>query len=131
MAAAKVKSRASPRDASPLDADMGGKIRKRRLEIGMSQTTLGESLGVSFQQIQKYEKGTNRASAGRLAAIAKVLDVSMDYFYGKTKPMKHKPSFNDLDPMAERALRAYARIESQQLRRQLVHLAEALAGEGR
>ncbi len=64
-----------------IDAHIGSRLRLRRLMLSMSQEALGESLSVTFQQIQKYEKGTNRISASRLFYIASILDVPMSYFF--------------------------------------------------
>src|SRR4051795_8296778 len=69
------------RRGDPRDAEIGKRIRARRLERGLSQTELGQRLGVTFQQIQKYEKGANRVGAGRLQRIAEVLDVPITFFY--------------------------------------------------
>jgi DNA-binding XRE family transcriptional regulator len=67
-----------------VDAHVGLKIRERRKELGFSQTALAEKVGVSFQQVQKYEKGVNRVGASRLAALAKVLEVPIDFFFPST-----------------------------------------------
>ena len=64
-----------------IDAHVGGRIRLRRMTLNMAQEKLGDTLGVSFQQIQKYEKGTNRVGASRLQAIAQALDVPVSYFF--------------------------------------------------
>jgi transcriptional regulator with XRE-family HTH domain len=61
---------------------MGKRIRLRRVEIGMSQSDLGDELGVSFQQVQKYEKGVNRVGANRLHQIANALKTDVNFFYG-------------------------------------------------
>ncbi|WP_375647810.1 MULTISPECIES: helix-turn-helix domain-containing protein [unclassified Bartonella] len=63
------------------DVSVGEKIRYRRKYMGISQTELGKKLGVSFQQIQKYENGSNRVGAGRLQEIANILDVHISFFY--------------------------------------------------
>jgi len=68
------------------DIQIGERIRIRRRQLGMSQTDLAERLGVSFQQVQKYENGTNRVSAGRLPHLAGALDVQVGYFYAMTTP---------------------------------------------
>ncbi len=68
------------RSAGKADTDMGRLIRIRRLELKISQAVLGDQLGVSFQQVQKYEKGVNRISASRLEEIAGILDVPVTYF---------------------------------------------------
>ena len=70
---------------NPIDIHVGSRIRLRRTMLGMSQEKLGESLGITFQQIQKYEKGTNRVGASRLAVIATTLNVSPAYFFPDAK----------------------------------------------
>jgi transcriptional regulator with XRE-family HTH domain len=69
------------RKAQPVDVHVGKRIRMRRSLLGISQEKLAESVGVTFQQIQKYERGTNRISASRLHQLAQTLDVPIDYFY--------------------------------------------------
>ena len=73
----------SKTNKSPDDADLavGQRIRSQRLMLGLSQTELGKELGISFQQIQKYEKGTNRVSAGRLLHIAQLFEMPVTFFY--------------------------------------------------
>ncbi|MCB1490706.1 MAG: helix-turn-helix transcriptional regulator, partial [Rhodobiaceae bacterium] len=66
---------------NPIDIHVGSRVRLRRLLLGMSQERLGEQLGLTFQQVQKYEKGTNRIGASRLEAIARFLDVQVSYFF--------------------------------------------------
>jgi len=66
---------------NPVDVHVGNRIRMRRMLAGMSQEKLGERLGLTFQQVQKYEKGTNRVSASRLFHVAHVLGVPVQYFY--------------------------------------------------
>ena len=65
----------------PVDVHVGGRVRLRRMLLGMSQDRLGEALGLTFQQVQKYEKGVNRIGASRIFEIAKILDVPIQYFY--------------------------------------------------
>jgi transcriptional regulator with XRE-family HTH domain len=67
--------------ANPIDGQVGSRVRIRRMLIGMSQEKLGDLLGLTFQQVQKYEKGINRIGAGRLFEIARILDVPIDFFY--------------------------------------------------
>jgi transcriptional regulator with XRE-family HTH domain len=67
--------------ANPVDAQVGSRVRLRRMLIGMSQERLGELLGLTFQQVQKYEKGVNRIGAGRLFDVSRILGVPIDYFY--------------------------------------------------
>ena len=69
------------KQANPIDAQVGNRVRLRRMLIGMSQERLGELLGLTFQQVQKYEKGVNRIGAGRLFEVARILGVPIDYFY--------------------------------------------------
>jgi transcriptional regulator with XRE-family HTH domain len=71
----------SPKAPGALDRYVGTRVRQRRLEVGMSQEKLGEALGITFQQVQKYEKGTNRVSVSRLHQIAESLGVPLSYFY--------------------------------------------------
>src|SRR5713226_8806909 len=76
------------KQANPIDAQVGNRVRLRRMLIGMSQERLGEMLGLTFQQVQKYEKGINRIGAGRLFEVASILGVPISFFYedvnGKT-----------------------------------------------
>ena len=69
------------KSATPMDALVGSRLRTRRKQLRISQEKLGKEVGVSFQQVQKYENGTNRIGAGRLAEISKVLDVPVAYFF--------------------------------------------------
>jgi transcriptional regulator with XRE-family HTH domain len=72
---------ANKKKPNPIDIHVGSRIRLRRNMLGMSQEKLGEGLGITFQQIQKYEKGTNRVGASRLQAISSVLGVPVSYFF--------------------------------------------------
>lgn len=69
------------REVNPVDRNVGKILKKRRIELGMSQQAIGERLGLSFQQVQKYESGANRVSASRLYDISKSLDVEISYFF--------------------------------------------------
>ena len=73
------------RDPNFVDRHVGNRVRMRRLLVGMSQEKLGELLGITFQQVQKYEKGSNRVSASRLYQISRVLGVNVQYFYDELK----------------------------------------------
>ena len=73
--------RTSPREPQAVDLQVAARVREKRRELGMSQVALGEALGVTFQQVQKYESGTNRLSAGRLFEIANLFDVEFSYFF--------------------------------------------------
>ncbi|UNF38610.1 helix-turn-helix domain-containing protein [Bartonella krasnovii] len=78
-----------------IDLLVGKKIRLRRKRLGMSQTTLGNALGISFQQIQKYENGLNRVSSGRLMEISDILDVPISFFYADIMPKQQPPYHHD------------------------------------
>src|SRR5579871_368828 len=79
--AAKTTSAMPKKQANPIDVQVGNRVRIRRMLIGMSQEKLGDLLGLTFQQVQKYEKGVNRIGAGRLFEIARILGVPIDFFY--------------------------------------------------
>jgi len=117
-----------------LDIKVGIKVRALRLERQMSQEKLGDALGLTFQQVQKYEKGTNRISAGRLQRIAAILEVPVSVFFADTKPSSAgaESLFDLVDTSsALRLLRAYSRIPSPALKRALTALAEEIAGGSR
>jgi transcriptional regulator with XRE-family HTH domain len=124
LAAAKFK----PRSSGKPEIEMGKKIRLRRVEQRISQSDLGEKLGISFQQVQKYEKGVNRVGAIHLQQIATALEVSVTFFYegdGKTKEVE---SLLFLDStFSLRLLRAYSKIQDQAIQRHMVSLMEAVA----
>src|SRR5579862_9896647 len=69
------------KQTNPIDVLVGSRVRIRRMLVGMSQERLGDLLGLTFQQVQKYEKGVNRIGAGRLFEVARILGVPIDYFY--------------------------------------------------
>jgi transcriptional regulator with XRE-family HTH domain len=77
----KAKRKTSPRSSGAVDKYIGARMRERRLALSMSQERLGKELGVSFQQIQKYESGVNRVSAARLFEICKALKVSLSWMF--------------------------------------------------
>ncbi len=126
---------------SPVDLHVGRRVRMRRTLLGMSQTTLGESIGLTFQQVQKYERGANRVGSSRLYDLARVLDVSIRYFFddmpaavaassptlrgGRAK----KPPSYEPDPMAKREtlelVRAHYKISDPKIRKRLFELAKA------
>ncbi|HZH52993.1 MAG TPA: helix-turn-helix transcriptional regulator [Microvirga sp.] len=120
---------------SPSDADrhIGMRIRVRRISIGMSQERLGDILGLTFQQIQKYEKGMNRVGAGRLVDIAAALGVSVGYFFeGYAKAGASDGPGDDLQPpigtLNSLAMaRAFARIGDPAMRKKLVAMVESIA----
>ncbi len=129
----------------PMDIHAGSKLRARRLLLGMSQEALGNKVGVTFQQVQKYERGTNRLSVSRVYEMSKALEVPVDYFFdGFSENAKHaQPGFSDNDQdgfEAENAseadlmsrretiklVRAYYAIKDESLRKQVLSMARAL-----
>ena len=119
------------RRRDPEDLEIGQKIRALRVAKGVSQTTLADGLGLTFQQVQKYEKGVNRVSAGRLQKIAGMLDTPITFFYGesgaRTKKQHEDGGLALIQSQgAMRLLRAYAEISSGATKHALVLLAEAL-----
>lgn len=117
--------------ASEVDRLVGDRIRRRRILMGLTQDQLGESLGISYQQIQKYETGANRVSAGRLYLIANRLDVSPGWFFD---PVKSDASSDDFDELGSSRLlmefvRSFARIKDERLKSVLVSLVRAMADE--
>jgi transcriptional regulator with XRE-family HTH domain len=119
----------------PIDVEVGGKIKARRRLVGMSQDTLAARLGVTFQQIQKYEKGSNRVSSSRLAMIAETFGVPPAYFFpGSTVDPDQAVvavapelvSFIETNEGRDLNV-AFARISSKTMRRKVVGLVTALA----
>jgi transcriptional regulator with XRE-family HTH domain len=131
---------------SPVDVHVGARVRQRRTLLGMTQTDLADALGLSFQQIQKYEKGTNRVGASRLYDLSRVLDVSIEYFFDDMPPKvaaslpdvgrgkaKELPSF-DLNLMTKREtlslMRAYYKVEDADVRKRVYELTKAVGADG-
>ena len=120
------------RRAGAEDVEIGRKIRALRLERGLSQSGLAEGIGLTFQQVQKYEKGANRVSAGRLQQIADLLNVPVTFFYGgmgaRAKKSDSAPSSLAFlqTKGALRLMRAYTEITSRTTKYALVVLAESL-----
>jgi transcriptional regulator with XRE-family HTH domain len=123
-----------------IDKEIGSRMRMRRMLIGMSQEKLGEMLGLTFQQVQKYEKGTNRISVGRMIDIAHVLGVEIGFFFEGLTGGKKAAGFGEpaqppfvSDFMAtqegHQLMRAFTRIKSAKTRRAVVQLAVHLADE--
>lgn len=123
---------------SPVDVHVGARVRMRRMLIGMSQEKLGESLGLTFQQVQKYEKGSNRIGASRLYQIGSVLGVPIEFFFeGLERDQAsdgagHGASFDtELLSSAEgiQLNSAFFAISDPRLRKRLLDLVKAMAGE--
>ena len=126
------------RSGMPIDTQVGKRVRMRRLMLDMSQTQLADALGVTFQQVQKYESGQNRISAGRLQRVAEVLNVPVALFFegvvgasgGSEALRASSPAdvFEFLSTVDGVALvKAYMQIKETKLRRSIVHLFEAIA----
>ena len=125
---------------NPVDVHVGSRVRMRRILVGMSQEKLGDALGLTFQQVQKYEKGTNRIGASRLQAIANILGVPVDYFFDgmpqdETTHMlpAHETEATyvvDFLSTAEgvQLNKAFVRIRDAKLRRKVVELVREIAG---
>src|ERR1700692_3581324 len=123
-----VSKKMKQRSAGKPDIELGKRIRLRRVEQKISQAELGEQLGVSFQQVQKYEKGVNRVGAARLQQIATALDVPVTFFYDGDSKAREVESLLFLDSaFSLRLLRAYSKIKDQTVQRQLVSLMESIA----
>jgi transcriptional regulator with XRE-family HTH domain len=113
----------------PIDVEVGIRIRTRRKLLGISQTQLAQSLGLTFQQVQKYERGANRVSASTLVRIARTLETTVASLVGE-----HEGGSRDTDlfqhltlPGSFELLQAYARMPDGDVRRALVNLAKAMA----
>lgn len=134
----------SIRSATGVDAHVGARMRLRRMLLGMSQEKLGESLGVTFQQIQKYERGANRISASKLYEVSQMLGVPVQYFYDELpgndeKPLARPQNKRDHEesflmdfvrsPEGLSLNRAYAGIPNEKLRRLILDMIKALSIE--
>jgi transcriptional regulator with XRE-family HTH domain len=127
MAKTKKIGRARP---GKFDIEIGKRIRLRRIERKMSLSELGEKLDVTFQQIQKYEKGMNRPGTDRLIQISKALDVPLSFFIEASDDRRKVEELLFVDPAwGLRLIRAYARIKDRKMRRQIVLLLEGVADE--
>ncbi|HZY13214.1 MAG TPA: helix-turn-helix transcriptional regulator [Beijerinckiaceae bacterium] len=131
----KVAAVAGPKEPQPIDRHVGARIRHKRMMLGVSQEALGDALGVTFQQVQKYEKGMNRVGASRLQAIANFLEVPVSYFFDGAGGQSQRGSAGKdqvLDLIATREgirlNRAFAAIKDARVRAKIVSMLEALAG---
>jgi transcriptional regulator with XRE-family HTH domain len=127
----------SPKKRSPVDAIVGRNVRVQRLAAGMSQQELARKIGVSFQQIQKYEKGTNRVGAGRLYRLAEIFGVPIAVLFEGVAAVPRdqragvSPAELIAEPQAFRLVRAFADITDIGLRSCIVVLVEQIAVDGR
>ena len=129
---------------NPIDVHVGARIRLRRTLLGISQVKLAEAIGLTFQQVQKYESGVNRVSSSRLLDIANVLDVSVPYFFEEMsagmkaqtpselmRTQRRPENDQEKDPMARREtlefVRAYYKIVDPAVRKRVFELTKAVA----
>lgn len=129
-----------PKAPNPIDKFVGGRVRMQRLLAGLSQERLGDQLGITFQQIQKYEKGSNRISASRLQQLSRILGVDVAFFF-EGAPLSNgadAPGFADngqANYVTEfvssseglQLTRAFMRIQDPAVRRRVIDLVEALS----
>jgi transcriptional regulator with XRE-family HTH domain len=131
---------------NPIDVHVGARVRLRRTLLGMSQEKLGHAIGLTFQQVQKYERGANRVGASRLYHLSRVLDVPVSFFFEEMDPalagayvgaeagkgMSESATAYQTEPIMKREtlelVRAYLRISDPQLRRRVFELAKAIGG---
>jgi len=127
---------------NPIDKHVGSRVRMRRMMLNMSQEKLGDALSLTFQQVQKYEKGTNRIGASRLQQIAHILQVPVSFFFEgaphvagtPTSGLSEAPSpayVSDFLATSDglSLTKAFMRIKNSKLRRRIVDLVEQIAGE--
>ncbi len=129
---------------NPIDVHVGFRVRQRRTLLGLSQTKLAEAIGLTFQQVQKYERGTNRIGSSRMFQIARVLDVPVAYFFEEMRRdvasagrdhalgrASAEPDVDGRDPMMKREtlelVRAYYKITNPDVRRRLLGMVKVLA----
>ncbi|WP_029012306.1 helix-turn-helix domain-containing protein [Niveispirillum irakense] len=125
---------------NPIDVHVGSRVRLRRTLLGMSQEKLGEAIGLTFQQVQKYERGANRIGASRLFDLSRVLDVPVSFFFDDMQSQDGQaadpaptpmPEAGEPDPMAKREtlelVRAYYRITDPSVRKRIFELTKAVA----
>jgi len=126
---------------NPTDKHVGSRVRMRRMMLGMSQEKLGDALGLTFQQVQKYEKGTNRIGASRLQQIAHILQVPVSFFFEgapsvqsatRSDGMAEAPSPSYVSDFLATSdglalTKAFMRISDSKLRRRIVDLVEQIA----
>ncbi len=140
------RGRTSSGQPNPIDIYVGARLRLRRTLMGLSQVTLAKALGLTFQQVQKYERGVNRIGASRLYDLAQVLGVGIDYFYAEMTPDIEAASprhmagpvedseTRQLDIMSNREtlelVKAYYRIADPDIRRRVHKLAKTLGALG-
>lgn len=121
----------SNKSATDFDRKVGQRIMTLRRAKGLSQTQLGHAIGVTFQQVQKYENGKNRINGGRLHEVARKLDVSISTLFGDAESTDHGDAFTFLSvPGASDLLKAYTAIANEQLRRDVLAIVRHAARIG-
>ena len=124
--------------SNPIDVHVGDRVKVRRVELGLSQTQLGQALGITFQQVQKYEKGANRISASRLQQVSDILKVPASYFFkGSPGEMKVKGNSSPVGYVSEfissneglTLIKAFMKIKDAKVRRHIVNLVDQLVGD--
>ena len=122
---------------NPIDVHVGSRVRTRRLALGISQERLGAALGLTFQQVQKYEKGTNRISASRLQHVSRILQVPIEYFFegtpGQPRPKGNAPSLTYVSDFLATTdglalAKAFTKINHVKVRHHIVKLVNEIAG---
>src|SRR5580765_2586972 len=130
--------RVPKKQANPIDIQVGNRVRIRRMLIGMSQERLGDLLGLTFQQVQKYEKGVNRIGAGRLFEMSRILNVPVDFFYeGVNAAPAHSGEEGQGPPVMEfvssgegmQLSLAFMKIKDAKVRKRVLDLVKSLAEE--
>ena len=111
----------------PVDVHVGKQLRARRKELGMSQDQLAQVFNISFQQVQKYERGANRICASKLYILTQVLKVPVSYFFQDAPAVSVRQEQNHVPDETQQLTDAYYRIRDSQVRRRIVSLARALA----
>ena len=131
-------TKSSAKRPNPTDVYVGSRVRMRRKMLGLSQERLGERLGITFQQIQKYEKGTNRVGASRLQAMSQALDVPVAFFFPDSTPeqatgMNEEGSAFMMDFMSTseglELSRHFMRVRDAKTRRKIIELVRAIADD--
>ncbi len=125
------------KQANPIDIQVGNRVRIRRMLIGMSQERLGDLLGLTFQQVQKYEKGVNRIGAGRLFEVARILNVPVDFFYDGVAEASGVNISEAAPPVMEfvssgeglQLALAFMKIRDAKVRKRVLDLVKSLAEE--
>jgi len=125
------------KQANPIDVQVGNRVRIRRMLIGMSQERLGDLLGLTFQQVQKYEKGVNRIGAGRLFEMSRILNVPVDFFYEGVNAATPGSSEGEGAPVMEfvssgeglQLSLAFMKIKDAKVRKRVLDLVKSLAEE--